>query len=226
MSEKPLLYDVYCCQGGATKGYQKAGFRVIGIDHKPQPHYIGDSFILMDALEFLDRYLKGEFERADAFHASPPCQGYSVLAAMHPDLTWDKLIDPTRKRLKETASPYVIENVETAPLSRCPDLFGNKGVVLCGSMFGLKITRGYLRRHRIFETSFFVPQPPCNHSGKAVGVYGHGGHTGKLRMLYRQEASEAMRIDWMNRDEMCQAIPSAYTEFIGKHLMNHLMSER
>ncbi len=132
------------------------------------------------------------------------------------------LIDPVRAMLKKLGKPYVIENVEGAPLQSYSDLFGNHGLFLCGSMFALGVERGFLRRHRLFETSFPVPQPCCNHRGPAVGVYGHGGHTGKRRMLYRQEAAKAMGIHWMNRDEMCQALPPAYTEFIGKHLLKAL----
>ncbi len=195
-------------------GYHRAGFEVVGIDKEPQPNYPFE-FHLSNAMTYpLDGF--------DAYHASPPCQGYSVLSAMHPDLEWEKLIEPVREMLKATGKPYIIENVETAPLNKRPDLFGNYGVMLCGSMFGLGVERGYLRRHRIFETSFPVPQLVCRHKGPAVGVYGHGGHVGKRRMLYRAEASKAMQIDWMNRDEMCQAIPPAYTEYIGKYLLDAL----
>ncbi|MFA5036987.1 MAG: hypothetical protein WC479_07410 [Candidatus Izemoplasmatales bacterium] len=84
---------------------------------------------------------------------------------------------------------------------------------------------GYLRRHRLFESNFPIPQLDCNHKGVAVGVYGHGGDTKKHRMLYRQEASDAMKIDWMNRDCMCQAIPPAYTEYIGKYLMAEVLAK-
>lgn len=203
---KPRLLDLFCGAGGAAKGYQRAGFYVVGVDNKPQPHYCGDEFYLADALEF-------PLEGYDACHASPPCQGYSRLKAMHPERQWPMLIEPIRERLMATANLYVIENVEEAPLN---------GVVLCGSMFSLGVERGYLRRHRLFETSFCLPQPPCCHRGRAVGVYGHGGHSGKHRMLYRQEAAAAMDIDWMNRDEMCQAIPPAYTEYIGGYLMKAL----
>ena len=124
------------------------------------------------------------------------------------------LIEPCRDRLVESGLPYVIENVEGAPLIA--------PLVLCGSMFGLGVARGYLRRHRLFECSFPILGPRCQHRGVAVGVYGHGGHSGKHRMLYRQEAAEAMGIDWMNRDELCQAIPPAYTYFVGRRLMEAL----
>jgi len=213
-------------------GYCRAGLEVYGIDNKPQPHY-PFPFLQMDAMEAMDRLLRGEgltFSNGEtlylsdfaAYHASPPCQGYSNLKAMHPEGEWVLMIEPVRGILQKTGKHFVIENVEEAPLHKRPDLFGNKGVMLCGSMFGLGIERGYLRRHRIFEASFSIPQLPCRHKGVAVGVYGHGGHSGKHRMLYRKEAAEAMRIDWMGRDEMCQAIPPAYTEYIGSHLMKQL----
>ena len=209
---RPSLLDLFCGAGGCARGYQMAGFCVLGIDLATQKHYAGCRFIQGDALSFLREH-GHEF---DFIHASPPCQGYSTLAAMHPGKVWPKLIDQVRSLVKATGKPYVIENVETAPLRRESDLFGNHGVMLCGSMFGLGVARGFLRRHRIFETSFPLPQPACKHVGKAVGVYGHGGYTGKHRKLYREEASKAMGIDWMNRDEMCQAIPPAYTEWIAR----------
>lgn len=197
-------------------GYHRAGFEVVGVDIKPQPHYPFE-FHQGDALTYpLDGF--------DVIHASPPCQYYSALAAMHPNRSYPDLIDDVRNRLKTSGSPYIIENVEGSPLSRASDLFGNHGVVLCGSMFELGIKRGWLRRHRLFETSFAICQPPCRHpfKGRAVGVYGHGGRSTKHRMLYRDEAAEAMKIDWMNRDEMTQAIPPVYTEWIGRRLMEYL----
>jgi len=201
----PRLLDLFCGAGGAAMGYQRAGFEVVGVDIKPQKHFPFE-FHEADAMTYpLDGF--------DVIHASPPCQGYSVLAALHPGLKWQKLIIPLRDRLKKTGILYVIENVETSPLD---------GVILCGSFFKLGVERGRLQRHRRFESNVFLWGTPCNHYGKAVGVYGHGGHSGKHRMLYRQEAVEALGIDWMNRDEMSQAIPPAYTEFIGRQLIEQL----
>jgi len=211
--KKLKLLDLFCKAGGAGEGYARAGFEVTGIDIENQnnnPH----EFIQSDALE----YLKQNGHLFDVIHASPPCQGYSKLKAMHPGKIYPMLIEPTRVILKKLGKQYIIENVEGSPLHKYSDLFGNHGVVLCGSMFGLGVDRGYLRRHRIFETSFPVIQPKCIHQGPAVGVYGHGGHSKKHRMLYRDEAAIAMDIGWMSRDEMCQAIPPAYTEYIGDTL--------
>lgn len=210
----PRLLDLFCCAGGAGEGYRRVGFDVTGVDIEAQPNN-PHRFVQGDALE----YLEAHGDEFDAIHASPPCQGYSNLKAMHPGKEYPMLIEPVRELLKRIGKPYVIENVPGAPLQEYSDLFGNHGVVLCGSMFGLSVARGFLRRHRIFETSFALPQPECNHRGPAVGVYGHGGHTGKHRMLYREEAAAAMKIDWMNRDEMCQAIPPDYTNYIGRYLL-------
>lgn len=221
---KPRLLDLFCKAGGCTRGYQQAGFYVVGVDIEPQPNYCGDEFVQMDALALLRDYLNepGGDIPFDAIHASPPCQFYSLLASMHPEKDYPDLIPPTRELLEQTGVPWVMENVEGAPLVRGTDLFGAHGVMLCGSMFGLGVERGFLRRHRLFETTFPLHQPECNHQGLAVGVYGHGGHSGKHRMLYRAEAAEAMGIDWMTRDEMTQAIPPAYCQFIGTQLLQSL----
>jgi len=171
---RPRLLDLFCGAGGAAMGYHRAGFEVVGVDIKPQPHYPFE-FHQADAMTYpLDGF--------DVIHASPPCQGYSALAAMHPDLEWERLIGPVRDRLVSNGKPFVIENVETAPLRHSPTLFGLHGVILCGSHFGLGVGRGYLRRHRKFESTVIIQQLPCAHGiKKAVGVYGHGGHTGKHR---------------------------------------------
>lgn len=214
---RPRILDLFCGAGGAAMGYHRAGFEVVGVDHRPQPNYPFE-FVRGDARSEWAEIL-GPF---DAIHASPPCQAYSALGAMHRDRDHPDLVDETRVLLRATGLPYVIENVPGAPMPHQPQLDGTWGVVLCGSMFGLGVERGYLRRHRLFESSFPVPQPSCRHAGHAVGVYGHGGYSGKHRMLYRAEAAQAMNIDWMTRDEMAQAIPPAYTEFIGTQLMEHL----
>ena len=223
--DKSLLYDVCCGAGGATKGYQRAGFRVIGIDNKPQKHYCGDGFILMDALEFLDRYNAGEFERAQAFHTSPPCQPYirmrKLLQSQHKARVYPELIEPIRERLIATGLPYVIENVPGAPLLA--------PIVLCGSSFGLKV-----QRHRLFESNVPMLMPHCAHywqgkenlpslslhrlqggHSRVVGCYGNGRGKGDNKALW----SEALGITWMIRKELAQAIPPAYTEYIGKYLI-------
>lgn len=211
LSDRPRLLDLFCCQGGAAMGYHRAGFDVVGVDVEPQPRYPFE-FVQADALTFpLDGF--------GAVHASPPCQGYSVLAAMHPDIEHPRLIEPTRSRLMSSGVPWVMENVESAPMLSHPGLFGVHGFRLCGSSFGLGARGMELRRHRLFESNVTIPAPPCRHRLRTIGVYGHGGHTRKHRMAYAHEAREAMGIDWMSRDGMCEAIPPAYTEWIGAHLL-------
>lgn len=215
---RPLLLDLFAGAGGAARGYQQAGFYVVGVDVKPQPQYGGDRFIQGDAF-----HLPVRLEDFDVVHASPPCQRYSVLAAMHPEREYPDLIPSTRSMLDAWAGPYIMENVEAAPMWDAP-LFGVHVVMLCGSAFGLGAAGGYLRRHRLFESNVPIYGPGCSHEGKgpAVGVYGHGGHSGKHRMLYADDAREAMEMDWCNRDGMTQAIPPAYTRFLGAQLLNHL----
>jgi len=235
-TRQPLLYDVFCGDGGATKGYQRADFRVIGIDNNPkvQRHYCGDGFILMDALEFLDQYIAGEFERAEAFHASPPCKAdnQAVICRPEPDARtkYQRLIAPTRDRLTEIGLPYVIENV---PLARNQLI---NPLMLCGTMFGLKV-----RRHRYFETNFTIDTllPSCgcknkdgftsSSSGIAhISSFENGaklisvaGHNFKVK-----DAQVAMGIEWTGQAGLSQAIPPAYTEFIGKYLMIEVLRRR
>lgn len=217
---KPVIYDVYSGAGGASRGYQEAGFWVLGVDNQPQPRYAGDAFVQMDAFEFFDAVERGEYPRPDAWHASPPCQHYTALKSMwnageHPDL-----IAATRERLEATGRPYVIENVVQAPL--------RNWVQLCGSSFGLGV-----RRHRRFEGNTWplflnAALPCCNHAAQPfpIDVTGTGGRGGKPRTgggLHRKpgslaEAREAMGIDWMTRRELSEAIPPAYSKFIGTRI--------
>lgn len=223
---KPRILDLFCGAGGAARGYQEAGFYVVGVDLSPQPRYVGDEFHQADAMTFpLDGF--------DAIHASPPCQGYSRMRHL-PWLAgkeYPLLIDPVRERLRSTGVPWVIENVEDAPLVRRSTLFGEHGVLLCGTMLGLP-----MYRHRPFETSFSVPQPPHSRhkyvispgrmfgdrqrvstvSGFVADPTFHGpGRNGA-------EVKVAMGIDWMTRAELAQAIPPAYTRWVGERLMEHL----
>jgi DNA (cytosine-5)-methyltransferase 1 len=138
------LLDLFCCAGGAAEGYSRAGFEVVGVDIKPQPHY-PHTFIQADALT-----LKRDFMASfDAIHASPPCQSYSDLAKRNGNADeWPRLVEPVREMLIRSGLPYIIENVEGAPLLN--------PAVLCGTMFkDLRVLR-----HRLFETSFPVMVPP------------------------------------------------------------------
>jgi DNA (cytosine-5)-methyltransferase 1 len=193
------LLDAFCGAGGAAMGYHRAGFdEIVGVDIKPQPRY-PFTFVQGDALE----YVKAHGHEFDAIHASPPCQAFTTARVIHgrehPDL-----LTPTRWALGVTLRPWIIENVPGAPMLA--------DVVLCGSNFG----EPRLKRHRWFELGFHKPLvllPPCAHDDdNIISVFGHGGH------IYHGVAEwrEVMGIDWMNRDELSQAIPPAYTEFIGK----------
>ena len=207
---RPRLLDLFCGAGGATKGYQLAGFHVTGVDIRPQPHYCGDSFSRADAMTF-------DLDGFDAIHASPPCQAYTrarhLRKAQGGETQAPDLLAPIRERLAEHGVPYAIENVPGAPMT---------GVVLCGSMFGLRV-----RRHRIFEATVPIIAPACRHKeqGKPVGVY-HvmgdkipcGGHTAKTL----EEAQAAMGIDWMAWKELKESIPPAYTELVGAALMREV----
>lgn len=202
--DKPRLLDLFCGAGGATKGYQRAGFYVVGVDIKPQPHYCGDEFYQADALGF-------PLEGYDAYHASPPCQYYSMMQNIHKNRDkHNNLIPPTRERLMGNGKPFVIENVYKSPL---------KGqLMLCGTMFGLP-----LRAHRFFETNFYIPlfaPAVCDHRN----IYDHY-HGGEEHRGEKQKLAAAKDIYWMKgnyRKEIRQAIPPAYTEYIGKYLMEYI----
>ena len=210
---KPRLLDLFCGAGGAAMGYHRAGFEVVGVDIRPQRHYPFE-FHQADALTFP----LSSFSHIDAIHASPPCQDFSVTASLHENRRGD-LLTPVRMMLQHTSLPWVIENVPGAPMR--PD------VVLCGSMFGLGV-----KRHRCFETSWHAaPFPPaaCACRGmEPLDVTGTGGPGGQHRKPSSlAQARAAMGIDWMSREELGEAIPPAYCEFIGAQLMRHLaLAER
>lgn len=231
----PKLLDLFCGLGGASMGYSRAGFDVVGVDLKPQPHYPFE-FVQADALELLSVLIDGRAYESDlnlgsfaAIHASPPCQRFSQLMIRWGDERRDEhpdLVEPTRLLLRATRLPYIIENVPQAPLL--------DPVVLCGSMFGLGARDDdgnfrQLRRHRLFESNLPLEDGgPCRHTGQAVGVYGHGrwdNSTSKHRGGYQgnvRECREAMGIEWGTRDGIAQAIPPAYAEFLGRQLLRHI----
>ena len=209
------LLDLFCGAGGAAQGYADAGFEVVGVDRDSQPNYPFE-FIRDDAIDWL-RW-RGDVG-FDAIHASPPCQAYSTQTA--DKSRHERLIEPIRDLLIVSGLPYVIENVEGAKKELIDP------VRLCGSSFGLNV-----RRHRYFETNWPLEGKPCNHkwqtprfrsldnsmvkAGKlasVVGVHGHINYPGEFAL--RQKA---MGIDWMTNDELVEAIPPAYTRFIGHQL--------
>lgn len=215
----PRLLDLFCGAGGAAMGYHRAGFEVVGIDIVDQPNYPFE-FVQADVFE---ECLLG-VRQFDAIHASPPCQGYAQLAAVNAKLgrkeRHKRLIAETRALLQSTDLPYVIENVVGAPLI--------DPVRLCGTSFNLP-----LRRHRLFESTVALEGAPCHHElfterrfwtgwrpngevrrSTVVQVYGNGAE--------KHEWPKAMGIDWMTYDELAEAIPPDYTEWVGRQLLQAL----
>jgi DNA (cytosine-5)-methyltransferase 1 len=222
MSARPRLLDLFCCAGGAGVGYDRAGFDVVGVDLSSQPNYPFE-FIEADALK-LDREFLASF---DAVHASPPCQSYSDLAKRNRNAhMWPRLVEPVRKMLRHLGVPYVIENVEGAPLI--------DPVVLCGTMFPkLRVIR-----HRLFESN--IPLEAPDHRPHPL-VFTHDkrkAHYGTLDqdVSFVQvtgggnctiaNAKDAMGIGWMTKNELNEAIPPAYTEFLGRQVMARLRADR
>lgn len=197
-----------------------AGFYVVGVDNRPQPHYCGDEFIQADAIEFI----RSHGHEYDAIHASPPCQGYSRTKNLKTSRTdHAMLVESTREVLRETNRAYVIENVQGAPLIN--------PLLLCGSMFGLGVIR-----HRLFECNppIWFPPTQCNHVGKVLPMWWKSRRVAIERgeqfayvtvagnSYLMPEARLAMGIEWMVRSELSQAIPPAYTEWIGRQLLEYL----
>lgn len=203
-------------------GYHRAGFDVLGVDIKPQPHYPFE-FVQHDALILLQSLDPGD--HFAAIHASPPCQAFtqSALSWRRLGKKYPDLLTPSRPLLEATGLPWVIENTPGAPM--------RADYVLCGCMFDLRVSGMELRRERWFETSWNGHQftGPCQHYGPAISVVGHGTPSWVRKKLGRNptiaEYRAAMGIDWMNRDELSQAIPPAYTEWIGRQLLEHLGTE-
>ena len=216
---RPKLLDLFCGAGGCAKGYQQAGYYVVGVDINPQPRYCGDEFFQADAMTF-------PLNGFDAYHGSPPCQDYSK-HMRHLSGDYPRLIEPTRERFKATGRPWVIENVEGAPLPVQTDLFGAFGVALCGSMFGLGAFGLQIRRHRLFETSFPVAAPRgCDHSRPALNPHNAKAREAIFAANGRDDPErpwrDAMGIEWMHMYEGREAVPPAYTEYIGARLLDHL----
>lgn len=231
---KPKLLDMFCCEGGAAVGYDRAGFEVFGVDRDPQPLYPfwfhqGDALAVLDRLrvglgvEFVHpdgRRMVLFIEKIAAVHLSPPCQAHSTItpdASKHVDL-----IPDVRERMQRWSQPWVIENVEGARRALVDP------VRLCGSAFGLRV-----RRHRYFESSVELQGTPCNHTaqGSPVGVYGglrakhwvrpNGASRGR-KATSLAEGRDVMGMQWASWQGLTQAIPPAYTEFIGRQLMREV----
>ena len=203
------ILDLFCGAGGAGMGYRLAGFDVIGVDINPQPNYPFE-FHQADAMSI-------SLAGFDAIHASPPCQMYSR-ALKHLSAPQPMLIDAVRDRLAEADVPWVIENVDGAPLPAQSTLDGRHGAELCGSMFGLPIFR-----HRLFEASFPVEAPGgCNHTALAMNPHNQAGRDRIYAQAGRDDPEkawrEAMGVGWMGRYEAREAVPPAFTAHIGRYL--------
>jgi len=220
------LLDLYCGAGGAGAGYHRAGYEVVGVDHHPQPHYPG-TFHHADALDYLAHH-GAEY---DLIHASPPCQRYSRGTAGKPRHHYPALIAVTRNLMKDTGVPYVIENVPDA------QAYLRSPIMLCGKMFGLSTEDSdgqalVLHRHRYFETSIRITPPPHpRHQYEQVaGIYGGGGNNRRRARTKRRGGyvpnvavqRRLLDIDWMTAHELKQAIPPAYTHWLGQQLKSHL----
>jgi DNA (cytosine-5)-methyltransferase 1 len=217
MAGRPLLLDLFCCAGGAATGYHRAGFEVVGVDLRPQPRY-PFTFVQADAMTF-------PLEGFDAIHASPPCQDHSATKDLGSRHGTGWMLMATRDRLAAQGRPWVVENVDGAPLARQDDLFGASGIVLCGCMF--TGPRGLLYEARLFETSFGIPQPPHRLHQWSQTKMGRPPKPGECMQVTGHfsdvpEARRRMGITWMTQAELAQAIPPAYTEFIGARLLVHL----
>ena len=214
---RPRILDLFCCAGGAGAGDARAGFEVVGVDINPQPRY-PFTFIQGDAVD-------ADISGFDAIHASPPCQRHTDLARQS-KIEYPCFIEPIREKLIASGLPYVIENVEGAPLL--------DPIMLCGTMFpALRVIR-----HRLFETNW--PLRARTH-GKHPLVYTldkRKAHYGKLSEWTSPvqvtgggnctvaAASDAMGIDWMTKNELNEAIPPEYTEFIGRQLLEQMDATR
>ncbi|MBP2581874.1 DNA (cytosine-5)-methyltransferase 1 [Streptomyces sp. PvR006] len=209
---RPRLLDAFCCQGGASAGYAAAGFDVTGIDLHPQPRY-PYRFIQGDAVE----YIRNHGHEYDAIAGSPPCQGYSDAQVLqgrdHP-----MLIAPTRDAMNATGRPWIIENVPGA----APHLIDP--VVLCGAMFGLGTYRD-----RYFEAGggLTLTQPHHPRHDKPITKMGRPRRPGEMAHYVGnfsgvQAARDDLQVPWMNRDGIRECIPPAYTQHLGRQLIQHL----
>jgi hypothetical protein len=214
---RPKLLDLFCGAGGAGMGYLRAGFEVVGVDINPQLDYPA-VMVVADALDFL----AANWRDFDAVHASPPCQASTALTkGTNAGREYVQLIPETRRLLRATGLPTVIENVQGSDLRR--------DLTLCGEMFGLGVLR-----HRYFEVAGFTAAAPAHvphrgrvrgwrhgtyYDGPYVAVYGEGGGKGSV-----SEWQTAMGIDWTDdRKAIAEAIPPAYTEHIGRQLAAHIV---
>ena len=223
---RPRLLDLYCCAGGAAVGYHRAGFDVVGVDIAFQRNYPYE-FHQGDALDYVAEH-GHEF---DAIHASPPCQAFSKTRTLHNNEHPD-LVVPTREALQATGKPYIIENVVGAPLL--------DPLMLCGTEFGmtaLDVDGVPLKvlRHRLFESNIpLTRRGECDHDPSILtaSIYGAGGGwTPEHRdsptrrggyVPHTDVCRELLGVDWTTKHELSQVVPPAFTEHLGRQLIQHI----
>jgi DNA (cytosine-5)-methyltransferase 1 len=216
---RPRALDLFCGAGGASMGLYRAGFDVTGVDMQPfnqQADMFGGGGVDRYPFEFIQGdALTVDLSGYDLIWASPPCQDFTRYHRREPGRIAPRgnLIPAIRSRLAASGVAWIIENVEGAPL--------DNPVTLCGSMFGLEI-----RRHRLFETSFAVQQPQCQHSIWKNEYPCAGNRTNPRRTIevgvWRiplEVQQRAMGIDWMSLERLSQSIPPAYSEYLGRAAM-------
>jgi DNA (cytosine-5)-methyltransferase 1 len=215
------LLDLFCGAGGCSAGYAAAGFEVVGVDIEPHPDYPYE-FHRADAIAVLDGSAGWDLDDFDVVHASPPCHDWSDLAARSGADGTGALLFRTRELLQRWGGPYVIENVEGAPMPGA--------LRLCGSEFDLWADcadgrRRQLRRHRLFESNvFLMGAGGCHHRGQPIGVYGTGGG-GQMTRGYKgnlAESRQATGAHWMNRSDVSQCVPPRFTQHVGEQLLAEL----
>ncbi len=201
-----LALDLFCCAGGARMGLHQAGFTVTGVDIVERPNY-PFAFHRGDALD-------ADLSGFDLVWASPPCQAHTALKH-RTGKEYECFIARTREKLQAWGGAYIIENVMGSPLEN--------PLMLCGSSFGLGV-----RRHRLFESNMFLYHLECRHDlqpepldvtgtgsrRKGDRLDGKGGNSRKPMGL--QEARDAMGMPWATRKEISQAIPPAFSRFLGE----------
>lgn len=223
---RPFMLDLFCCAGGAGKGYWQAGFDVLGIDIDPQPRYPlafvrGDALEVLRELHHTGRYRGREVEFV---HASPPCQAHSDLQKQSKRHYRDFIPD-VRWRLQEWGGPYVIENVEGAPLI--------DPIRLCGASPEFPELR--VIRHRLFESNLELqgtvcpePHPLCFTHDKRKAHYGRlDQNTSYVQVTGGGNCTvankrAAMGTPWMTGRECNEAIPPAFTHYLGRQVLAQL----
>lgn len=248
----PRLLDAFCCEGGASEGYRRGGWDVYGIDlfvdytqkRYPFPSLKGDAILALcrllagEALPFTRKDGTVEWLTLadfDAVTASPPCQAYSITKHSHSNEHPD-LVGVVQYLLRQTGLLYVIENVPGAPLDNPLTLCGTEFDLIAADRDGRPL---HLKRHRLFESNvFLVGDGGCRcaefkRRGYGVGgVYGGGSvdrtHAKEVRRGGYTPAKEVraalIGADWMTQHGLSQAIPPAYTEHIGRQLLDHVRS--